>query len=178
MERGLHLHCRLLHWNIMDSSLTLLGSCGSNPPMTKEGKETVITRKTAKLHLVQGQKESINHNIISQDCPPGAKLRPYASRKRLFYDIQSPRPPENQFLMMLAALTCASAVSAAEHVYWSYVPHPPVSMFRLDGSSSCLSLLVTLCLWMDLGTVIDLFIHLKKGLHLFFTWDFNHFLSV
>jgi hypothetical protein len=92
--------------------------------MTAEGKETVkVTRKTAELHLAQGQKESIDH-IRSQDCPPGAKLRLISSRKRLFYDIQSPMHPEDCFLMMLAALTCASAVSASEHVY--YVPHPPL----------------------------------------------------
>jgi hypothetical protein len=32
--------------------------------------------------------------------------------------------PENLWLAMLAAVTCASVVMASEHVHWSYVPHP------------------------------------------------------
>ena len=30
--------------------------------------------------------------------------------------------PENLFLEIPAALTCLSAVSVSEHMYWSYVP--------------------------------------------------------
>ena len=37
-------------------------------------------------------------------------------------------------------------------------------------------LLITPCLSVDLGTAIDSFIHLKKGLSLIFPWDLNHFL--
>lgn len=34
---------------------------------------------------------------------------------------------------------------------------------------------MTLCLWMELGTLINSFIHLKKGLHFVFPWDLSSF---
>lgn len=55
--------------------------------------------------------------------------------------------PETRFLMMPAALTCASAVNASEHVeYWSHVPHPPLFQ-PLDWMDPVPGvLLVALCL--------------------------------
>lgn len=39
-----------------------------------------------------------------------------------------------------------------------------------------LPLLMNLCLWLDLESIIDSFIHLKKQLHLIFLLELNHFL--
>lgn len=67
----------------------------------------------------------INYITTHRLCPPGAELGHCASWKKLLHETQSPIPPEN-LLAMLDILSCVSAVSASEHVRWSYVSRPPV----------------------------------------------------
>lgn len=68
-----------------------------------------------------------------------------------------------------------SAVSTSEHVYWSYTPHPHLlQLVDLDGYTP-LPLLMTLHLRVECETVIKSLIDLKKGQHLIFPSDLNHF---
>lgn len=152
----------------MDSTLVSLVS-GHQEQGRGQG-DHEVTREIVILCL--RAKGGISCIITHPVCPPGAELGRCAARKKLFHETQSPMPPENLLLAIADISSCASAVSASEHVHWSYVPHPPLFQLIEGWIQLLLSLLMTLCLLMDLGTTITS----KRGLHLIFPWDLNHFL--
>lgn len=109
-------------------------------------------------------------------CPPGAKLQSYALRGKLFCGAQRALGNPRMFsLAKLAAVICASVVSASEHVCCSYVPHP--SLLQLVDQTNPEPVIITndSVFMMDLGATVDSSIHLKKGLSLIFLWNLNHF---
>lgn len=85
-----------------------------------------VTREIANLCL--RAEAGINYITTHQICPPGAKLGRCAPREKLYHETQSPMAPRN-LLATLDILSCISAVSASEHVRWSYVPRPPLLQF-------------------------------------------------
>lgn len=59
-----------------------------------------------------------------------------------------------------------------------YQPYQKSSLPTLDQVQALctkgeITSLMTLCLQMDLETIIDSFTHLRKGVHLTFPWDYN-----
>jgi hypothetical protein len=82
------------------------------------------------------------------------------------------------FLVMLAALTCASTSteSASRCAYWSYVPDATL-LQHIDWMDPALFIVMNSSVFMNgLGAIIDSFTHLEKGLRLFIPWDLNNFL--
>lgn len=126
-------------------------------------------QKPSKLSAT-GQKEILS--ISSEvSLPTWSQVKaPYTKEEVMLWNAQSPMSPGNLFMVILAALTCASAMSVSEHMYWSYVLHSPLFQLVDWMSSTPFILIMTLCSWSDLGTIIW-----EKGLCSFFPWDLYHF---
>lgn len=85
-------------------------------------------------------------------------VRLCANREKLCYETHRALSPESLFLVTLVALTCASVVNASSSASTGRLDDPAPAIFPND------------CVYV--------FINLKKGQHLTFTWDLNHFLFI
>lgn len=99
-------------------------------------------QKPSKLSA-PGQKEILS--IPSEvSLPTWSQVKaPYTKEEVTLWKAQSPMSPENLFMVILAALTCTSAMSVSEHMYWSYVLHSPLFQLVDWMSSTPLILIMT-----------------------------------
>lgn len=82
----------------------------------------------------QGAKGDVDHIVRSQKT----KLKLCSPREKLCYETQSTMSPGNLFLVIVAVLTYASAVSVSEHMYQFYISHSPLlQLCRLDEFNTC-----------------------------------------
>lgn len=115
-------------------------------------------QKPSKLSAT-GQKEisTVSSEISLPTWGQGKAL--HTKGEVMLWSAQSPMSPGNLLLVILAALTCASAMNACEHMYWSYVLHSPLFQLVDRMSSVPVIFIMTLCLWSDLGPIMNSCIH-------------------
>lgn len=133
-------------------------------------------QKPSKLSAT-GQKEisTVSSEISLPTWGQGKAL--YTKGKVMLWSAQSPMSPGNLLLVILAALTCASAMNACEHMYWSYVLHSPLFQLVDRMSSVPVIFIMTLCLCSDLWPIMNSCIHSsEKKDYVFFSLVFVSFL--
>lgn len=138
-----------------------------------EGEETVeVTRNITRILSLRA-KGDIHYIIRGEVCPPGVKFRSYALREKLFYKMLSSMPPEKLFLAMLPVLPVRPQWMPLNTCATLYSSSLIASTCRLDGwIQPLLSLLMTLWLLLDLGTIIH---SSGEGTRFIFPCDLSYF---